>query len=73
MIIITINNTDYNELKKELKDDVSKCYGALCSFQTQIHGLVGTIEEAHLLLQSLLSVFNDMSKNINVITKGLKK
>lgn len=49
-----------NDDIKEIKDHIRKTYGAFSSLQSQMHSIFGDIEEIHSLLQSLLSVFNDL-------------
>ena len=55
--------------KKAIKQEITKCYGAYDSLQTQIHHVVGLVNEIRVLLESLTSCFNDLTKVISEVVK----
>ena len=57
----------------DINHDIRKCYGALSSFQTQLHHINGVVEEIHGTFQVLLGAFNDLESLMKEISNQLKK
>ncbi len=57
---------------KDIKAEVRTCYGALSSFQVQLHHLTGIIEETHALTIEALQDISEMDFELKVIKEGLK-
>lgn len=62
-----INKDDLEQFKVEVKADVRKCYGALASFQTQLHSISGDLGECLSLLSSVIMDMSETNKFLDHI------
>jgi len=68
---LDITEEKYNMLKKYIDDKTRVCYGALSSFQVQLHHLCGTIEETQGLTEEALVDIRGINEDFKKIKKFL--
>lgn len=54
----------------EIKAKLTQCYGALSSFQAQLHSIYGVVEEIRGEFQLLNGAFNDLEE---LLREAIKK
>ena len=59
-------------VKNDLKAEIRICYGALSSFQTQLHHLCGVVEESRRLNEEALQDIRDIDRELKIIRENLK-
>lgn len=55
------------EFKKDIESDIQKCYGALSSFQVQLHHINGIMEEIQSMCEEILCDIRDMDEDLKKI------
>lgn len=60
------------QFKIDIDDKIRQCYGALSSFQAQLHHINGIMEEIHSLCEEMACDIKDMDNELKKI-KEVKK